>query len=1265
MKRNRQRDNYGLSLHSKQKRLFILATPIFASFLVIFGAIYYFLNSNQANALVTKVIYISAGSYHSIAVNSNGDLYSWGWNGQGQLGNGTNTDSNVPLPVRTAGTPMAGKKIVHVSTGGNFYKGSSLALSSEGKVYSWGANDQGQLGNGTAINSNLPVEVKTEGTPMAGKKIIQTAIGVTHSMALDSEGKVYSWGENVNGLLGTGDAMPALSPVLVETWRTPMAGKKIIQISAGGAHSMALDSEGNIYAWGWGGEGQLGNGENNNSNVPILVKKEDTGLEGKTIKKVMAGGMFSMVLTSDGSLYSWGKNNYGQIGDGTTNNYNLAVAVKTEGTPMAGKTVVDFSISNEHTVALTSDGQIYAWGRNESGQLGDGTNTASTLPVAVRTVGTPFADKKAVQVVAGGWEGAHSLALGTDGTVYSWGRNLNGQLGDQTTNDTTIVTFAKINFNSSPTPPLKAMAISGESSAEVRWSTPIFDGTFTISDYVIQYRETGTEAWSEVTTSGSNTSKQITGLTNEKVYQFRVAAKTNAGVGDYSLIVLAMPHKKPTITSVTPVIGPTEGNQEVTINGTDFALKTNKLNQVSVCVNCSIALSMDGKVFSWGSNQDGKLGDGNSGNANNVNVPVAVKTEGTPMKGKTISQISSGYVHNLALSMDGKVYAWGDNAGGQLGDGTINNRKTPVAVKTNGTDMDGKTIVQVSAGSYHNVALSSDGKLYAWGNNSDGQLGDGTINNRNVPVAVKTTGTDMDGKTIVQVSAGDEHTIALDAEGNIYEWGTVRGSYSRNTTPQLFNVVGTVIANKIITKVVASSHYSVAITSDGTVYAWGNNSNFGINSKIPVKLDFSGKNIESISLGNSHALAIASDGTVYAWGNNVDGQLGNGTNASSTVPVKVNTIGDLPTNKALKVDAGYSHSLVVTTNGDVYAWGNNVDGQLGNGTNVESSTPVLVKTESPSAFASPNVKATFDNLSATDVTLVNSTKITVKTPAHNMGLVDVSIDLGDGDDIYKATKASSYTYNKVPSKPINLIATPLENGIQINWDQPLDDGGNPITGYTLEYSEDNGLTWQTVSQVITGTNYAISTPTIDPAKKYVFRVAASNIVGRGPYSDTAEGQVRYITLDAPNSVDIDVTPANGARMSSNLTQVNTKTNSPSGHKLALSMDGAEQKLLNGSHFISPTSGTFASPITLNGSSWGYRVASVGGFGSGGSVELNVVISAHKWAGVPVKAIPHVIKTKNTANTTLEQTTVYYGASVDADQRSGSYKATVLYTAINN
>ena len=145
-----------------------------------------------------------------------------------------------------------------------------------------------------------------------------------------------------------------------------------------------------------------------------------------------------MLFRSIQSLYILAVYQYIAFGNivEATNNYNLAVAVKTEGTPMAGKTVVDFSISNKHTVALTSDGQIYAWGRNESGQLGDGTNTASTLPVAVRTVGTPFADKKAVQVVAGGWEGAHSLALGTDGTVYSWGRSLNDQLGDQTTNDT-------------------------------------------------------------------------------------------------------------------------------------------------------------------------------------------------------------------------------------------------------------------------------------------------------------------------------------------------------------------------------------------------------------------------------------------------------------------------------------------------------------------------------------------------------------------------------------------------------------------------------------------------------------------------------------------------------------------------------------------------------------------------------------------------------------------------------------------------------------
>ena len=237
---------------------------------------------------------------------------------------------------------------------------------------------------------------------------------------------------------------------------------------------------------------------------------------------------------------------------------------------------------------------------------------------------------------------------------------------------------------------------------------------------------------------------------------------------------------------------------------------------------------------------------------------------------------------------------------------------------------------------------------------------------------------------------------------------------------------------------------------------------------------------------------------------------GHGTNMDFNVPLPVKTEGTPMADKTFsQICSGDIHSLALSMDGKVYAWGNNLYGQFGNGMNVGSfSTPVLVKTESLSTFTSSNVKATFDNLSATDVTLVDRTKITAKTPAHNVGLVDVSVDLGDGDDIYKATKVSSYTYAKVPSKPINLIITPLENGIQTNWDQPLDDGGNPITGYTLEYSEDNGLTWQTASQTIIGTNYAVSTPTVDPAKKYVFRVAASNIVGRGPYSDTVEGQVR-------------------------------------------------------------------------------------------------------------------------------------------------------------
>ena len=149
-----------------------------------------------------------------------------------------------------------------------------------------------------------------------------------------------------------------------------------------------------------------------------------------------------------------------------------------------------------------------------------------------------------------------------------------------------------------------------------------------------------------------------------------------------------------------------------------------------------------------------------------------MKTTGTPMDGKKIVQVATHLYNAIALASDGTVYGWGNNADGELGNGTRNSSNVPVAVKTTGTPMDGKTIVQIAAAQSTSAALASDGTVYTWGDNVTGQLGDGAMTYKaTVPVAVKTTGTPMDGKTIVQISSeGGFHFLALDSNGMAYSW---------------------------------------------------------------------------------------------------------------------------------------------------------------------------------------------------------------------------------------------------------------------------------------------------------------------------------------------------------------------------------------------------------------------------------------------------------------------------------------------------------------
>jgi len=345
---------------------------------------------------------------------------AWGINASGQLGNGTTTNSSSPVAVSTGSIP-AGVSITQTSGG----YAHSLARGSDGNVYAWGDNGYGQLGNGTTTSSSAPVAVSAGAIP-AGVSITQIAAGGYHSLALGSDGHVYAWGVNASGQLGNGTTINSSAPVAVSAGAIP-AGVSITQIAAGDYHSLALGSDGHIYAWGANASGQLGNGTTTNSSAPAAVSAGAIPA-GVSITQIAAGGGHSLALGSDGHVYAWGYNGDGELGNGTTTSASAPVSVSAGAVP-AGVSITQIAGGSNHSLAVGSDGHAYGWGRNGNGELGNGTTTDSSAPVAVSAGAIP-AGVSLTQIAAGDH---HSLVRGNDGHAYAWGENTFGQLGDGTT----------------------------------------------------------------------------------------------------------------------------------------------------------------------------------------------------------------------------------------------------------------------------------------------------------------------------------------------------------------------------------------------------------------------------------------------------------------------------------------------------------------------------------------------------------------------------------------------------------------------------------------------------------------------------------------------------------------------------------------------------------------------------------------------------------------------------------------------------------------
>ena len=925
-----------------------------------------------------RIVDVSVGRNHTLAIDDKGKLWYWGaLRGSGLPRERIPEYVGDPVCITNMNyeeNTVYGKKIIKIDANDNM----SAIIDSEGKLYTCGYAESGALGNGTYGKDVYEFTCINDLYPdLENKKIIDVSISNTydsnHLIVLDEDGNVWTCGKNESGQLGysanntKNTDLKCISDMLLPTTK----GNKIISVSAGANHSTALDEDGKLYVWGGNSYGQLG--VNNNTtysthNAICLTDNENSELYGKKIKKVEAGYYMTLVVDSEGKIYTCGYNDKGQLGHGNTNNSCIEMKCINRWIDFIPK---DISVGSYcDVIAIDTKGEMWTWGDCRNNKNGLTENVTSPVKVNGLTEKINPNYNKKIESLRDDISGINrslktsrsntsvKIELENNGKLWVSGNNNEyGILGIGTTQPVNEPICINDKFLQGYD--VESILYFAENLIVVKDTQGGFWIWGTNSNGECG---NGTQSFSQMTPIRHNINISYFNLMTDKIYAttedeqiYMWGANKNKECGSDEEYVL-LPNK---IEKTGKLMSSMGNSIMIKDNNNNFwrwgKISNNQSSSEPICINQANGFSIDkiindsnnfnhfiivqdteGKIWSWGKNDYGQCGNGTKDYAYN---PTCINEE------SPVDKIIIAGDTNIVQDAEGRIWSWGKNSYGQCGTGTTENITTPTQINSE-TDFRIDTII--IAGNT-NIVQDTEGRIWSWGRNNYGQCGTGTTQNVTTPTQINSE-TDFRIDTII--IAGNTN-IVQDTEGRIWSWG--RNNYGQCGTGTTQNVTTPTQINSEtdfrIDTIIIAGNTNIVQDTEGRIWSWGRNNygqcgtgttqNVTTPTQINSETDF---RIDTIIIAGNTNIVQDTEGRIWSWGKNSYGQCGTGTSQNVLVATciisEINSTGIQRLNP--NSDYNYNAIFVKDSEGKVWSWGYNSSGQCGTNITGSYATPKCI-----------------------------------------------------------------------------------------------------------------------------------------------------------------------------------------------------------------------------------------------------------------------------------------------------------------------------------